>query len=74
MAQIPAEGLSHYTVEYGPNCAKLKAKAVGHWSVYRKNMEDCFSDTHTFGAGYKRAKGYCREGINVPDTPTVNEV
>ena len=74
MFKIPAEGLNHYTLVYGLNSNKLKDKVEGHQSAYWNIMEDCFSDTHTFGAGYKGTKGYCKADFNAPEAPVINEV
>ena len=40
MAQIPAEGLNHYTVVYGLNSNELKHKVDGHQSAYWNTIED----------------------------------
>ena len=37
-------------------------------------MEGCSSDSHAFGAGYERAKGYSRVGFYAPEVPKINEV
>ena len=34
-------------------------------------MEECFRDIHNIGTGYERAKGYCRDEFNTPETRTV---
>ena len=70
MTEVPVEGLKHYTIGYGLNFTKLKDRVEGHQSTYWKTMEECFSDSCTFGAGYDRARVY----YDTPGASVVNEV
>ena len=36
-------------------------------------MEDCFSNIHSFVAGYEKAKGYCRADFDAPEVLVINE-
>ena len=74
MSEILAVGLNCYTMVFGLNSNKLKDKVVGHQIASWKTMEDCFSDIHTFGAGYERAKGYCRADSDTPEALVISEV
>ena len=74
MSRILAEGLNHYTVVYGLNCRRLRDNVVVHHSVQWKTMEDCFEDICNIGAGYERAKGYCRADFNTPEASMITEV
>ena len=58
-SKIPTEGLNHYTMVYGLNSSKLRDKAAAYQRTQWKTIEDCFSNIHTFVAGYERDKGYC---------------
>ena len=74
MSEIGAEGLNQFTVMYDLNCRKLKDIVELHQNAHWKSMEDCFSDICTFGAGYKRAKGYCRAEFDAWGASIINEV
>ena len=74
MSRILTEGLNHYTVVFGLNCRRSKDSVVGYWSIQRKIMEDCFRDIWNIGAGYKRAKGYCRAKLNTPEASIITEL
>ena len=37
-------------------------------------MEDCFRDIHNIGAGFERAKSYCKVEYNTPEASVINEV
>ena len=74
MSEIPAEGLNHCTMLYGLNSYKLKDRVAGHQSAYWNIMVDYFSNTHTFGAGYKKAKGYSRADLDAQLAPVINKI
>ena len=65
MSQMPAKGLSTYTVVYGLHSTKPKDKVAGHQSTYWNTIKDCFSDIHAFGTGYERVNGYSRVDFNI---------
>ena len=73
MSQIPPEGLNHYAMVHGPNSIQLEDKVVGHWSAYRKTIEDCFSNIHAFDDRYERANGYSRPCVHTTETPIIND-
>ena len=74
MSRISMKGLNHYTVVYGLNYRRFKYCVAGHSSMQWTMMEDCFRDICNSGAGYERAKGYCRVEFNTPETSTITEV
>ena len=37
-------------------------------------MEDCYREIHNNGAGYEKAKGYCRTEYNTQETSAITEV
>ena len=43
---------------------QFRESVAGHWNMQLKFMEDCFRDIHTFGMGYRKAKGYGRAGFD----------
>ena len=66
MSRILVESLNHYTTVYGLNCTRLNYIVMIHWKMQWKTLEDCFRDSHIIGAGFERAKGYCRANFNIP--------
>ena len=51
-----------------------KGKGQCCWNAQRKTMGDFFRDIYNIGAGYKKAKGYCRAHFNTPEASTTTEV
>ena len=74
MSRISAKDTNYYAVVYGLNCRKIKDSVVGHWRTQWKMMEECFRDIHNIGAGYKQAKGYCRDIFSLSDASGINEI
>ena len=56
---------------YGLSCRRLRDNVVGHQSAQWKTMEYCFRDICNISAGYKRAKGYCRDDFNTPESSMI---
>ena len=74
MFRILAGSLNHYTVVYGLNFNSLKDSVPEHQGAQWKMMEYCFRDIHNNGAGFERAKGYCRAKFNTPEASMITEV
>ena len=37
-------------------------------------MANCLKDIHNIGAGYEKAKGYCRASYNTLEAPVITDV
>ena len=52
----------------------MKDKVAGQLSVYWNTIEECFSDTCAFSAGYEWNNSYPRADFSAPGAPAINEV